>query len=52
MRGADDTTIYENNWMVRETEIYFRIRRLSYWLKRGLYAFPVVFSIGKYKILG
>lgn len=50
MKGFGEHTIYERNWMFLGVEIYFRIRRMSHWLARGIIVFPFVFSIGNYGI--
>lgn len=48
----DERTIIEKIWTlpIFRTSVYFRVRRISYWFKFGIIAFPVVFSIGNWGI--
>jgi len=46
MRNATEHSIYQNSLILFGKQVYFRIRRLSFWLQRGQWVSPVVFGIG------
>lgn len=43
-------TIYQCEWMLRGVKLRFRIRRLSYWLRRGQFISPVVIQMGNFRM--
>ena len=45
-----ERTIFETEFKWLGVTIYFRIRRISYWIPYGILAFPIVLSVGNFGI--